>query len=112
MMESVNYENGVLKIHYSKYGEEGRNYDELFNFLGDFDIITASEIGQDVIVLSGEVFLFTSMDEGILKRNSFVEIEKLCSLTEFIEKNNQDHIDFLNWYNYQPGILAKRRIRV
>ena len=57
------YENGVLSIIYSNYGKNNRNYGELFDFLSDYDIITASEIGDNVIVMSDIVFFFTEYDE-------------------------------------------------
>ena len=40
--DSVKYENKVLTIQYKNYGKNGRNYGDLFDFLGDYDIITAS----------------------------------------------------------------------
>ena len=85
-------------IHYERYGSEHSNYGELFDFLGDYDIITASEIGQDVIIMSGEVFLFRFEDERKLQKTSTVTLKKICSLEEYIDKNNVDDLEFLKWY--------------
>ncbi|MCA0362692.1 MAG: hypothetical protein LCH67_01495 [Bacteroidetes bacterium] len=98
MKESVSYRNGILKITFPDYGKDGRNYGELFDFLGDFDIITASELGQDVIVMSDTVFMFTNSDEGQLARNSYIELGQVCFLKDFIEPANAVHTDFLKWY--------------
>ena len=97
--DGVKYENNILNICYSNYGAENRNYDALFDFLGDFDIVTASELGNDVIIMSNEVFNFSHQDEQKLRKNTFVELEKISSLNEFIDNNNEEHIDFMKWYN-------------
>ena len=97
--DSVKYENNILSIRYSNYGAENRNYDALFDFLGDCDIVTASELGNDVIVMSNEIFNFSHQDEQKLRKNAFVELEKISYLNEFIDNNNKEHIDFIHWYN-------------
>lgn len=99
MKDNATYKNGILTISFANYGKEGRNYCELFDFLGDFDIITANELGQDVIVMSEIVFMFSNFDEGRLKRSSSVELEAVCSLQEFVDPKNFDHSEFLQWYN-------------
>jgi hypothetical protein len=43
----------------------------------NFDIVTANEIGQNVIVMSGLVFMFTNFDEGRLSRILYVELQIL-----------------------------------
>lgn len=98
MKNIVKYKNGILTISYSNYGGENRNYCQLFDFLGDFDIITANELGQDVIVMSDIIFIFSSFDEGRLKRDGIVELEAMSTLQEFIDLENPDHYEFLEWY--------------
>ena len=98
MTDFVFYQNDTLKINYLNYGKKGRNYSELFDFLGNFDIITASEIGQDSILMDNDVFLFTSLHEVFLRNNSFVNVPKISSLKDFIDYKNEDHIAFLKWY--------------
>lgn len=96
--DKIEYRNNALTIHFRNYGDDGRNYGELFDFLGDFDIVTASEIGQDIIVMSDNVFQFTHSDECKLRRDSFVVLERECSLKEYIDKNDSNHLNFLQWY--------------
>ncbi|WP_304065576.1 hypothetical protein [Pedobacter glucosidilyticus] len=98
MRDNATFQNGILKISYPNYGKDGRNYCELFDFLGDFDIITANEIGQDVIVMSEIVFMFSNFDEGRLKRESCIELEAISSLKEFVDAENPEHREFLEWY--------------
>lgn len=98
MPDKVKYKNRSLEIHYDGYGTDGRNYGELFDFLGDFDIVTASEIGQDVIIMSGIVFLFSPFDESRLRDKNYVQLPEVGSLNTFIDLTNKDHIDFYNWY--------------
>ena len=33
------------------------------------------------------------------EKQLFVELEKISSLNEFIDSNNEEHIDFMKWYN-------------
>lgn len=98
MKDNATFENGLLTISYPNYGNDGRNYCELFDFLGDFDIITANELGQDVIVMSEIVFMFSNFDEGRLAKDSCIELEAVSSLKEFADPTNQDHREFLEWY--------------
>lgn len=94
----VKYKDDTLCIYYSDYGIENRNYDCLFDFLGEYDIITASELEQDIIIMSNEVFLFTNQDEGMLARKGFVDLSRISSLKEFIDVKNDRHLNFVNWY--------------
>ena len=87
---------GSITIHYQNYGEDGRNYGELFDFLGDSDIITASELGKDFVVCEGDIYLFTNSDERVLKEKGSVTIQKTGETTEDYEESNQE---FYNWYN-------------
>lgn len=84
-----------ITIYYKEYGSNNRNYGELFDFLGNFDIITASEIDSDVIVMAGEVFYFSILDEFTLKETSKVTLKKVCFLEEYI---SSELIEFLKWY--------------
>jgi hypothetical protein len=99
MKDKVVFETGILKITFPNYGKDDRNYGELFDFLGDFDIINANELGKDVILMSGVVFMFTNSDEGQLARKSYIELEQICSLKDFLEPSNSVHTDFSNWYS-------------
>lgn len=98
-MDNIKYEDNQLIINYSNYGLENRNYGDLFDFLGDFDIVTASELGQDEIVMSGIVFRFTPQDEARLKQQGSVILTKELELTEYVNRENNNHIEFLTWYN-------------
>ena len=98
MNDLVLFQNGILTIFYPKYGTKDRNYDSLFDFLGDYDIITASEIGKDTIVMSESVFLFTNDDEQTLKNDGYVSLTLISDLKSYIDKDNENHINFLNWY--------------
>lgn len=88
-----------ITIYYSGYYDsDDRCYSDLLDFLGDSDIITSPEIGQDVIVMSGEVYFFRHRDEIKLKNTSKVTLERFCSLEEYIDKNNQNDLNFMEWY--------------
>ena len=101
LTDSVSYDDGVLTIRYEKYGSENRNYDSLFDFLGDFDIITASEIGEDIIIMSEEVFKFTKKDELSLGINGFVKLDRICCLEEYLDMEDESHVLFNEWYSNQ-----------
>jgi hypothetical protein len=98
MKDLVSYKDGTLSIQFAKYGQDGRNYCELFDFLGNYDIITANELGQDVIVMSEIVFMFSNFDEGRLKREYCIDLEAISTLKEFVDAENPAHQDFLEWY--------------
>lgn len=82
-----------LYIQYANYGDDGNNYGELFDWLGDKDIITASELGNDMIVHDGDVYLFTHQDEHILKREGSVTLKKEGTINEFDTDGS-----FSKWY--------------
>ncbi len=102
MSDSIEYKDNLLRINYADYGFEGRNYDALFDFLGDFDIITASEIGQDVILFDSDVFYFTKNDEQKLKENGFVLLKKVSNIVDFIDFNDVEQETFYKWYMRIP----------
>ncbi|MFN3850332.1 MAG: hypothetical protein ACK4NY_12935 [Spirosomataceae bacterium] len=93
------YENEALLIIYPNYGKDSRNYGELFDFLSDYDIITASEIGDDVIVMSGIVFFFREYDEIELSKKGLVELKKFALLENFINFKDKCHLTFYKWYH-------------
>lgn len=97
-IEKVTVTKNNIHISYSNYGSEGRNYGELFDFLGDSDIITASEIGQDIILMANHVYSFSVQDEFKLKRTGKISLNKECSLEDYIEMDNPEHLEFLQWY--------------
>lgn len=97
-IQKVTFNENEILISYSNYGSEGRNYGELFDFLGDSDIITASEIGQDVVLMANSVYIFSIQDEFKLKRTGKISLSKECSLEDYIETYNPEHISFLQWY--------------
>lgn len=97
-IQKVTFTENEILISYSNYGSEGRNYGELFDFLGDSDIITAAEIGQDVVLMANKVYSFSVQDEFILKRTGKISLSKECNLEDYIESDNPDHISFLRWY--------------
>ena len=102
MLTHIDADTHALTINYPDYGTTDRNYGDLFDDLGDEDIITASEIGRDVIVADGEVYLFTMNDEGTLKREGTVTLEHISSLKDFIDPGNGNHTAFLKWYFNTP----------
>lgn len=97
-----NQENSILRINYENYGTSNRNYSELFDFLGDFDIITASEIGENVILFDSDVFYFTKNDEQKLKENGFVLLKKVSNIVDFIDFNDVEQETFYKWYMRIP----------
>lgn len=97
-IQKLTFTKDEILISYSNYGSKGRNYGELFDFLGDSDIITASEIGQSVVLMANSVYFFSIQDEFVLKRTGKISLSKECSLEDYIETDNPDHISFLQWY--------------
>lgn len=100
-IEKVTFTDGNLIIQYPGYGTEGRGYGELFDMLGDHDVITASEIGQDVVLMSGTVFRFTDADESTLEETGSVTLASECSLDEWLDLDEPAHVDFKSWYQGQ-----------
>lgn len=98
MKDRVTFNENSIIITYANYGNDGRNYGELFDFLGYFDIITASELGRDVILLDSEVYFFRDQDECKLRRDGVIELFNECLLEDYIEKDNPEHSAFLQWY--------------
>lgn len=98
MKEAVYYKDGVLTIIYPNYMSINRKYGELFDWLGDMDIITASELGQDYICMDCIVFLFTDNDEYELMKNGKVSIKEIGALDTILDFSNKNHRDFYNWY--------------
>lgn len=99
MKQTVLYKKGILTIMYSHYMEEGRRYEDLFDWLGDNDIITASEIGEDCICMAGTVFRFTDADERVLMKNGIVSLQEAVPLEEYLDFQNEKHCCFYKWYN-------------
>ena len=97
-IQEVAFQKNEIHISYPNYGADGRNYGELFDFLADYDIITASEIGQDAILMSSNVYLFSIQDEFILRRTGQISLSKECSIEDYIDKDNPEHQSFLKWY--------------
>ena len=101
MEDKVEFKDNILTIHYANYGQEERNYGELFDFLGDNDIITASEIGQGVILMNDLVFFFTHNDERKLKENSSIELNVHSTLEAYIDLSDPKEKEFYSWYKGQ-----------
>lgn len=97
--DSVFYKNGQLTIRYAYYGQyENRQYGDLFDWLGDFDIITASEIHRNYICMSEEVFVFSEDDEIHLEEYGEVKLNSIGFLDDILDLQNPHHLDFNNWY--------------
>ena len=109
MNDSIEYKDDLLRINYENYGDKNRNYDALFDLLGDFDIITASEIGDDVIIFDSDVFYFTKNDEQKLKENGFVILQKVDFLANFINHDDKEQKSFYKWYMRFPETYLGKR---
>lgn len=97
--DSISFDaDDVLTIRYANYGNEDRNYDALFDYLGDFDIITASEIGEDIIISNEEVYKFTKKNELALSINGFVKLDRISCLEEYLDMENESHKSFSEWF--------------
>lgn len=100
--DNVIYNNDTneLTIIYPNYGSENRNRGELFDYLGDFDIIIANELHPDAIIMSGDLYLFSNSDEEILSRNGSITLGLYSTLDDFIDFEDNDQVSFYNWYNH------------
>lgn len=94
MKEAVEINTGTIKITYENYGDEGRNYGELFDLLGGFDIVTASEIKENFIAYDGDIYIFSHRDEQRLADDGSVTIYIYGSVEDYKESDKE----FYNWY--------------
>ncbi len=90
------YNGNVMTIQFDKYGSEGRNLGELFDWLGDLGIIQCNEIEQFYISDDcGNLFVFDNQDEMVLTKKGIVELK---ATGETIEDYKESHEDFYNWF--------------
>lgn len=96
--DKVEFYDNYIIITYHNYGKEGRNYGELFDFLGNYDIITASELGKDIITVEYDIYLFRDEDESDLRENGAVRLNFLSHLKDYINPEKENHRDFIRWF--------------
>lgn len=94
LKDSVEFEGNKITINYSNYGSDNKYYGDLFDWLSQFDIITASEIKEDCVIFSGKLLDFTHFDEMILAKKESVTLFIKEDLKNYKDKNR----DFYNWY--------------
>lgn len=83
-----------ITIQYPDYGTEGRNYGNLFGWLSDFDVVTGSELGDDIILLDGLIYFLTSQKEIELARTGKITLSNQGHINDY----RKDNPDFYNWY--------------
>lgn len=94
MKDLVEIGTGTIRIVYPNYGDDGRNYGDLFDWLSDADIITASELGENYVINCGDIYLFSHRDENELKEKGEVTLHIYGWLADYKESDK----NFYNWY--------------
>jgi len=101
MKDSFFYNNRdkSIKINYSNYYKnDERTYSDLFDFLSQFNVITASELGNDEIIYEGSIYFFSELDELILMNSGQIKLRYFAELNNYCNKTINAHKDFLTWY--------------
>ncbi len=92
---SYNEETKEITIIYPNYeSSDNRRRSDLFDFLGDEDIVIANEIHPDAIVMSGDVYFLSNEDEGVLHQTGEVTLSFHSTLEDYCDSNDP----FLKWY--------------
>lgn len=101
LVNDVHFDNETqsLEIIFKDYGQDHTTRSDLFDFLGDFDIIQANELHENAIVWGDSVFLFDNQLESELVKNGIVKIPKDSDLLDFIDLDIPNHRGFMVWYN-------------
>lgn len=90
------YDGDTITIQFDKYGSEGRNLGELFDWLGDMGIVQCNEIEQFYISDDcGNLFIFDNQDENVLAKKGIVELK---ATGKTVEDYKESHKDFYNWF--------------
>ena len=84
--KSLTIKSGGFKI------ENGEQYGEMWDLLGDFDIVQANEIKQDYLAFEGAVYELNDSDISKLSSTGGVVLEYLGTVEELADEN------FINWY--------------
>ena len=72
-------------------------YNYLLDWLGDFDVVSASELAEGHMVISGRIFVLTNKDLESLEIGNIICVSLGKTLDEWIKKH-PENIDFYNWY--------------
>lgn len=94
-----NHDTNELTIVFANYGTPDRNRSELFDWLGDYDIIMANELHPDAIIMSGDIYHLTDLDEARLAKEGGVTLRFLSTLDDYIDFEDENEASFYNWYN-------------
>lgn len=91
------YNGDNMTIQFDKYGSEGRNLGELFDWLGEeAGVVQCNEIEQFYISDDcGNLFIFDNQDEKVLAREGIIELK---ATGETVEDYKDSHEDFYNWF--------------
>lgn len=96
---SYDAETMSITIVYPNYGEEGRGYGELFDWLGEHDVVTASDVSSDLIVMSDFCYEFTHQDEAELETEGSVTLSYVGTIDEQVEDaDTEEAREYLEWY--------------
>lgn len=71
-----------------------------FEWLGDFDIVTAHEIKDDFVCAAGILYRFSDMDLLHLINNGKIILQCVGPLKDYINMERDCERDFYLWYNH------------
>lgn len=100
MENDIIYKENELTIKY-KFNEDTNFFDELDTFLdwlGDWDIVTASELEKDSICATGYLYKFTEPEFDKLYYEGKVTLKKIAYLDDYVNMNKENERGFFNWY--------------
>ena len=90
-------------IIYPNYGTKNRNLGNLMDWLDNFDIVTASELGGLEIIYNKDVYKFGLAEEFNLARFGKISLRRLDKLDNYLDLSCEEHVSFRNWYyNLNP----------
>lgn len=99
MENEIKYQGDKLLIKY-RFQKTSLNEDlnTFFDWLGDFDIVTAYELQDDFICSTGELYRLSQLEMTVLIEKGEIILEHIGSLTNHINMTNENERSFLNWY--------------
>ena len=105
-IEITKLENGKLqvKMTYPNLKEDGEQHPDgvenaLYDWIGDWDMVTGFEIHPDLFVLDGVCFHITTDDIQTIINTGSVTVESVNEyLQKYIDWGKPNEVDYYNWY--------------
>ena len=89
---------GMIITYHGYRQSDDRQYPDLMDWLGDSDIVTASEIEEGCWFMGGSVYYVGDNESEELYRVGMVKVPLIGELWDMIDYSNQSHIEFIRWY--------------